>query len=80
MPYPAPSDPEHIHITAVTIDALTKAWGTVTMPAEMALIMMEASNAKLTLVQVVMLSHFMFLPSCSPDVSLQMASQPDVAP
>ena len=35
MPYPAPSDPEHINITALNIDALTKAWATVTMPAKM---------------------------------------------
>ena len=34
MPYPAPSDPEHINITALNIDALTKAWANVTMPAE----------------------------------------------
>ena len=34
MPYPAPSDPEHINITALNIDALTEAWATVTMPAE----------------------------------------------
>ena len=33
MPYPAPIDPEHINITALNIDALTKAWATVTMPA-----------------------------------------------
>ena len=34
MPYPAPGDPEHINLTAINIDALTKAWATVTMPAE----------------------------------------------
>ena len=34
MPYPAPSDPEHINITAINIDSLTKAWEIVTMPAE----------------------------------------------
>ena len=31
---PAPSDPEHINITAINIDALTDAWATVTMPPE----------------------------------------------
>ena len=34
IPYPAPSDPEHINITAINIDALTEAWATVTMPTE----------------------------------------------
>ena len=34
MPSPAPSDPEHINITAINIDALTEAWATVTVPAE----------------------------------------------
>ena len=34
MPYPAPSDTEHINITAINIDAFTKAWATVTIPAE----------------------------------------------
>ena len=34
MPSPAPSDPEHIKITAINIDALTEAWATITMPAE----------------------------------------------
>ena len=37
---------------------------------------MEASNAKSTPVQVVMLCHFASLPSCSLDISLQMASEP----
>ena len=35
IPYPAPSEPENINITAFNIDALTKAWATVTMPDEM---------------------------------------------
>ena len=34
MPSPVPSDPEHINITAINIDALTEALATVTMPAE----------------------------------------------
>ena len=34
MPYPAPSDLKHINITALNIDALTKAWAIVTMFAE----------------------------------------------
>ena len=34
MPSPGPNDPEHINITAINIDALTEAWATVTMPAE----------------------------------------------
>ena len=34
MPYTAPSDPEHINITAINIDALTEACATVTVPAE----------------------------------------------
>ena len=34
MPYPAPSDPEHINITTINIDTLTEAWATVSMPAE----------------------------------------------
>ena len=34
MLYPAPSDPEHININATNIDALTEAWATITMPAE----------------------------------------------
>ena len=29
-----PSDPEHINITAINIDALTEAWTTVIMPAD----------------------------------------------
>ena len=33
-PYPALIDPKHINITALNIDALTKAWATVTIPAE----------------------------------------------
>ena len=31
---PVPSDPDHINTTAINIDALTEAWATVTMPAE----------------------------------------------
>ena len=46
------------------------------MPAEIA---PEASDAKLTVEQAVMLCHFMSLPCCSSDVTLQMASQPDSA-
>ena len=34
IPYPTPSDPEHIIITAVNINALIEAWETVTMPTE----------------------------------------------
>ena len=34
MPYPAPSDSEHINITAINIDVLTEDWAMVTMPAE----------------------------------------------
>ena len=41
---------------------------------------MEASDAKSTLDQVVMLCHFRSLPNCPPDVSLGMASQLDSAP
>ena len=37
MPSPAPINPEHINITALNIDALTRVWATVTMPAEIGL-------------------------------------------
>ena len=37
MPYPFPSDPEHINITAINIDALTEAGASVTMPAKIGL-------------------------------------------
>ena len=34
MPYPAPCDPKHVNITAINIGALTEAWETVIIPAE----------------------------------------------
>ena len=34
LPYQAPSEQEHINITAINIDALTEVWTTVTMPVE----------------------------------------------
>ena len=33
IPYPAPSEPKYINITAINIDALAEAWATVTIPA-----------------------------------------------
>ena len=37
MSPPAPHNPEHINITAINIDALTKTWETITVPAEIGL-------------------------------------------
>ena len=79
--FPAPGNTKHSNITAINIDALPEAWATVTMPAEIGpnhcgSLMMQGQHW----CKLVMLCHFTSLPSCSPDVSLQMASQLDFAP
>ena len=69
MPYPAPSDAEHINITAVNIDALTEVWPTITMPADIGRSEHGSLRCKFDTEQVVMLCHFTSLPNCSPEIS-----------
>ena len=80
IPYPAPSDPEHINITTINIDVLTKAWATVTMPAEIGPNHHGSLQCKVDTGAGCNVMQLHVFAKLFPDVSLQMASQPDFTP